>query len=91
VAGSGTEPDPSVALALRVLDVETGRILWMGGDERSGWDQIGLFRLGRIYTRGELARRMTEKLIAQLLEEHADPRQSGNRQSASFRTESYQP
>jgi hypothetical protein len=85
-----------VALALRLLDLETGRIVWVGGDERDGWDGFGLFRLGRIYTRGELARRMTERLVARLLEEHADSNHPGGARLPSsgaeaFRTESDRP
>jgi hypothetical protein len=91
VAGSGTEPDPHVALALRLVDAETGRIVWAGGDERTGWDQPGLFRLGRVYTRGELARRMTETLVARLLEERTDLHQSGGSRPGSFRTEGTRP
>ncbi len=63
VAGDGFEPEPVVALALRLLDARTGRIVWTGALERRGWDHQGLFRLGRIYDRGTLAERMIEQLI----------------------------
>ncbi len=63
VAGDGFEPEPVVALALRLVDAATGRIVWTGALERRGWDHQGLFRLGRIYDRGTLAQRMIEQLI----------------------------
>lgn len=86
VGGSAAEPEPYVAVALRLVDSETGRIVWMGGRERSGWDGADLFRVGRIYTRGELARRMTETLITRLLEERGS-----QRRNETFRIESSRP
>lgn len=66
VGGDGFEPEPVVAVALRALDAETGRILWTGGAERRGWDRQGPFRLGRIYDRGSLAERIVEELVVGL-------------------------
>lgn len=63
VAGDGFEPEPKVAVALRLVDAATGRILWTGALERRGWDHQGLFRLGRVYDRGTLTERMIERLI----------------------------
>jgi len=62
VGGMLNEPEPLVAVALRVVDTGTGRILWMGGLDGGGWDNSGLLRLGRVYSRGALAERMTDKL-----------------------------
>ncbi len=69
--GGGGEPRPRVALALRLLDAESGRITWIGGRERGGWDGAGPFRLGRVYTRGALAERMLTSMVRRLLSEPA--------------------
>jgi hypothetical protein len=61
------EPDPDLAVAVRLIDAETGRILWMGGRERKGVDYQSLFQLGRIRSRGALAERMLEHLMDRLL------------------------
>ena len=74
IGGSEREPEPRVALALRLLDTETGRIVALGGLERRGWDHQSVFRLGRIYTRGQLAERMVETLLRRLLVEAANRR-----------------
>jgi TolB-like protein len=62
VGGSDLEPEPRVALAMRLLDAASGRILWMGSSERDGGDRPGLFGLGRIYARGALTARIFEAL-----------------------------
>jgi len=67
VGGSDTEPQPFVGLGMRLLDVETGKILWAGGSERQGWGKQGLFRLGRIYSRGALTEDMMRSLSRELL------------------------
>jgi len=66
VGGSEFEPEPRVAVAMRLLDAVSGRIIWTGSSEREGWDAQGLFRLGRIYSRGALAARIVETLAKQL-------------------------
>ncbi len=72
VAGSESEPEPQVAVALRVLDARTGRILWSGSEERTGWDGQRLFRQGRIHSRGALAARVAQTLTRRLYREGAD-------------------
>ena len=54
---------------MRLLDAETGRILWSDSMERRGWDRAGLFRAGRIYSRGTLTEAMMRKLVRRLLRE----------------------
>lgn len=71
VAGGAEEPEPQVAVGLRLLDAATGRIVWIGGLERGGWDGQGPFRLGRIHARGALAERLADTLIRRLLRERA--------------------
>jgi TolB-like protein len=72
VGGSEFEPEPRVAVGLRLLDAETGRILWAGSLERAGWDRRGVFGLGRIYSRGALIERMMEILAKRLHRDHAN-------------------
>lgn len=71
LGGSEFEPRPRVAFAMRLLDAGTGRILWTGALERSGWDGQGLFGLGRIYSRGALAERMSEILAKRLEKDYS--------------------
>jgi hypothetical protein len=66
LGGGDAEPEPRVAVALRLLEASTGRILWTGSAERSGWDRQGLFRRGRIHSRGALADRVVEELSRRL-------------------------
>jgi hypothetical protein len=66
VGGSELEPEPRVAVAMRILDAASGRILWTGSSEREGWDREGLFGLGRIYSRGALTARIMEALVKRL-------------------------
>jgi TolB-like protein len=72
IAGSESEPEPQVTLALRLLDARTGRILWSGSEERRGWDGQRLFRRGRIHSRGALAARVAQDLTRRLYREGAD-------------------
>jgi hypothetical protein len=66
LGGGESEPEPAVAIALRLLDASTGRILWTGSSERRGWDRHGLFRRGRVHSRGALAQRVLEDLARRL-------------------------
>lgn len=70
-AGSGRAPEPTVALALRLLDGESGRILWAGSLEASGFDRSGPFGARRIYSRGSLLERLTARLGRKLLDSPA--------------------
>jgi hypothetical protein len=61
-AGLGAQPRPTIAIALRALDAETGRIVWTGALERDGWFRQTVFRQGRIYSRGELLTLLLRRL-----------------------------
>jgi hypothetical protein len=63
------EPDPNVAIALRLVSSETGKIVWTGAQERTGAKEQGLFRIGRVYSRGALAERMVEAMARRMLKE----------------------
>jgi hypothetical protein len=81
IGGGEAEPEPQVAIALRLLDAATGRILWTGSSERSGWDHEGLFGRGRVHSRGALAARVVEALLRRLDREdiRVAPRPEGRR------------
>ena len=66
VGGSEFEPEPRVAIAMRLLDGATGRILWTDALEREGWDGEGLFASGRVHSRGALVHRMVKTLTERL-------------------------
>jgi len=61
-AGTGLAPEPLVSVALRLLDAESGKVLWMEGNEAAGWDGESLFGSGRVYSRGKLLDRMVTTL-----------------------------
>jgi len=61
------EPEPWVSFFARLIDVETGRILWINGLEKSGWDNQQAFQTNRLYSAGRLAEEMMHSLIAGLL------------------------
>ena len=81
LGGGEAEPEPAVAIALRLLDASTGRILWTGSSERRGWDRQGLFRRGRVHSRGALTARVMEDLARRLDKEgiQVAPRPEGQR------------
>jgi hypothetical protein len=70
VGGAQDEPEPRASIAMRLIDSGTGRIVWTGAEERDGWDRQGLFRLGRVHSRGELTARMMDSLARRLLREY---------------------
>jgi TolB-like protein len=71
------EPLPRVALHLRLVDAESGRVLWIDGGERGGWDGPDFFRLGRTYTRGAVAQRLGGRLLERMWSERRGDRPGG--------------
>jgi len=67
MTGRPEEPEPRVAIALRVVDPVGGTIVWADSMERGGQDHEGLFRIGRVYSRGELTSQVTDILTRRLL------------------------
>lgn len=65
--GGAEEPNPRVSVALRLLDLETGKIVWTGALELSGWDRAGVFRVGRIFSAGTLLKKETDDLLRDLV------------------------
>jgi hypothetical protein len=70
LGGSEFAPRPRVVLAMRLLDAATGRILWTGSLERTGWDSQSLLGFGRIYSRGALTQRIVSILTKRLEKEY---------------------
>ncbi|HKI87350.1 MAG TPA: hypothetical protein VKA53_11465 [Thermoanaerobaculia bacterium] len=66
IGGGELEPNPHVALYVRMLSADSGRILWMGGLDREGWDRPGLFHFGRIYSRGSLLELLAARLMKRM-------------------------
>ncbi len=66
VGGGELEPEPHVAIYIRLLSAASGRILWLGGLDQKGWDRPGLFHLGRIYSRGTLTEKLAQRLTRRM-------------------------
>jgi len=60
------EPEPVVALAVRLIEASTGRLLAHGGAEREGWDRQRLFGRGRVHSPERLTELIMESLVADL-------------------------
>jgi TolB-like protein len=68
-AGPGREPRPFVAVALRGVDAQSGRIVWTGALERDGWFRQTIFRGRRSHSRGELLTVLLSRLISDLADQ----------------------
>ncbi len=64
----GAEPEPRIGLSARLLDAETGAILWWNGQDRTGWDRSRALGLGRVHASGALAEEVMGSLVASFLE-----------------------
>lgn len=71
LAGGELEPEPRVSVAARLIETDSGRIVWTGAVERGGWDRQGVFRLGRIHSLGALADETMGSLARRLLRERS--------------------
>lgn len=63
----GSSPEPVVAVAVRLLDAESGRILFVGSLEAGGWDREGWFGRGRVHSRGAHLRNLLERIATRML------------------------
>ena len=68
IGGVGGEPEPRIAFSARLLDAETGGILWWHGQDRRGWDRSRLLGTGRVHAAGVLAQDMMQALLGGLLD-----------------------
>lgn len=64
--GAGIAPNPWVAFSARLVEGETGRIVWSHGLERQGTDSRRLFDRVRIWSAGQMTHEMARSLIASL-------------------------
>ena len=55
---------PSISVSARVLDSQTGSILWAGSVSRTGADTEKLFGMGAVHSPGRLTRSVVATLIA---------------------------
>jgi hypothetical protein len=55
---------PSISVSARVLDAQSGAILWAGSASRTGAESEKLFGLGAVHSTGRLARAVVRDLIA---------------------------
>jgi len=67
LGGSAVAPEPTLAVAVRLLEAAGGRIRFTGSLEAGGWDRPGLFGLRRVYARGELLNRLLDRIGKNLL------------------------
>jgi hypothetical protein len=63
----GSSPEPVVAVAVRLLDAESGRILFVGSLEAGGFDREGWFGRGRVHSRGAQLRNLLERIVTRML------------------------
>jgi len=54
---------PSISVSARVLEPQSGRILWAGSCSRTGAETEKLFGMGAVYSSGRLARAVVQQLI----------------------------
>ncbi|MEI6502369.1 MAG: GNA1162 family protein [Armatimonadota bacterium] len=54
---------PSISVSARVLDPQTGRVLWAGSCSRTGAETEKLFGMGAIHSSGRLARAVVQQLM----------------------------
>jgi hypothetical protein len=59
----GPESYPSISLSARLLDAQTGDIIWAGSVSRTGADHEQLFGLGAVHSEGRVARAAVQDLI----------------------------
>ncbi|MBM3472870.1 MAG: hypothetical protein FJX75_06350 [Armatimonadetes bacterium] len=62
----GPESYPSVSLTARVLDGETGSIVWAGSVSKTGADSEKLFGIGAVHSQGRVIRAAVKGLIAKI-------------------------
>lgn len=62
----GLDPNPHAVLGLRVIDAETGGLVWTDSQERRGWTGNELLGLGRKNCTGQITDRAANQLIKRL-------------------------
>jgi len=62
----GQNQFPVITVEVRMLDVETGRLIWNMQVTRKGGPTVPLFGFGEVHTLGELTRKVCHELVAHL-------------------------
>jgi hypothetical protein len=63
----GAEPEPEAAFGARLIGAFNGRIYFIDGGYRSGWDEQKVLGRDRIYAAGALTERMMRSMVASFL------------------------
>ncbi len=63
----GIEPVPWIGLGVRVVDVDSGQIFWIGGLERTGQEGENLFGVNRVHSPGKLMDGMLDAISTTFL------------------------
>ncbi len=72
----GIEPVPWIGLGVRLVEVDSGQIFWIGGLERTGQEEENVFGLDRVHSPGKLLDGMLEAIssaVLRTLEVERDP------------------
>ena len=67
-SAGGLEPNPRIAFSARLVEIESGRIVWINGVEQTGWGRGRMFGTGRVYDPGTLAEVLMDSLVEGFLE-----------------------
>ncbi len=62
--GSGTFP--IISVEARLVDTETGNVIWMATSTRRGGPKMPIIGFGEIHTLGELAQKICKNLVAKI-------------------------
>jgi hypothetical protein len=68
----GLEPEPEIAFGARLIGSTRGRIYFIDGGYRSGWDEQKVLGGGRIYAAGALGEQMMQSMVASFLPPEED-------------------
>ena len=66
LSGTLERPEPEVGYGARVIDAETGDIVWTAGVAVGGWDEPGLFGVSRTYGLDTLSEDALASLLASI-------------------------
>lgn len=63
---SGNDRFPVISLEARLLDAETGRVVWSATITEKGGPKTPIIGIGEVRTLGELSQRVTKRLVGEL-------------------------
>jgi len=65
VAGGGGT-FPAISVEARLVDAETGKVVWMATATRRGGPKMPIIGFGEVHTLGELAQKMCKELVSKI-------------------------